>query len=470
MRLNNYTFVLLGIIQFLISLFCFHSENKNVLLLNLFIYWGFSLLYALKRKQNTIIYFFFLVTFFVFLMGQDVILNIFNYITDVKVGPDFSNRVMSHVYFSLHTSLFFVSLGVIYRLPKINRVSINMTEEKRLMLKLTLLKTFKFTIPFKYLKLSIEVFNTIVFGYAVVSDDSLNVPYLLIKAAQIADISFLAFLLLAPQKDELKKPLILFIGASILSLLAGERGYLMYELMLIFSYLLFRDYVSKRNNDRSNIIISKKLMLLILISSPFFLIFLGMYASIRSNANIQSLGFMGDFLGFFIQQGGSYSLIGYAEELKNELPMTNISYTFGPLLERIEPFRTNYLQPDKLTYDAYYGNNLGATITCLVNPNYYYGGGGLGTQYIAEIYADFGYFGIALFSFILGRLISKAVFFNSKNWIVSVLFASTLTHIFAMPRSFYLTFLSAFLSIWNIAFLLIVNHYVKIKLRKLSPH
>ena len=103
----------------------------------------------------------------------------------------------------------------------------------------------------------------------------------------------------------------------------------------------------------------------------------------------------------------------------------------------------------------------------MVNPNYYYSGGGFGTQYIAEIYTDFGYWGIGICSFILGLLLSKAVFFNSTNWIVSVLFASTITNILEMPRSFYMTFVSAFFSVWNIAFLLIINNYVNKKIKRI---
>ena len=466
MKLSKLSFVIIGIIQFLVSLICFHNSSENVLLLNLFIYWIVSILFAYQKKQNAIVYLFFLVTFFVFLMGQDVILKIFNYVTETKSLYEFSNGVMSHIYFSMHISLFFISLGVIYKFPSINNITFRISEYKRLLLTDTLLKVFNVTIVFKYILNGISAFNTIVFGYAVLDAGRIEGGYLLVKAAQIADISFIAFLLLAPSKEKLTKPLKLYLGASALSLLGGARGDLMYELVFVFAYLLFRDYVSKRNHQWSQVIISKKMMTVILIASPFFLIFLGVFASIRTNNAVESFGLIGGLLGFFIQQGGSYSLIGYVEELKGSLPSTNISYTFGPLLERIEPFRSNYLQPDALTYDAYYGNNLGSTITCMVNPNYYFSGGGFGTQYIAEIYADFGYWGIGLFSFVLGVLFSKAVFFNSKHWIVSILLASTIPHILAMPRSFYMTFVSALLSVWNIAFLLIVNNYVNKKLKR----
>lgn len=467
MKLSKLSFITIGIIQFIISLKCFNNSNENVLLINLFIYWIISMLFAYQRKQNAIVYFFFLITFFVFLMGQNVILKIFNYTTDTGLAYDFSYSVISHIYFSMHTSLFFISLGVIYKFPSINNIKFRFTEDKRILLINTLLKVFNATIVFKYILYSIAAFNTIVFGYAVLDEGRIQGGYFLVKAAQISNISFIAFLLLAPNKERLTKPLKLYLGASFLSLLGGARGDLMYGLVFILAYLLFRDYISKKNHLDSQVFISKKMMTMILVASPFLLIFLGLFASIRKENDVESVGFMGDLLGFFIQQGGSFSLIGYVEELKGSLPTTNISYTFGPLLERIEPFRANYMQPDPLTYDAYWGNNLGSTITCLVRPDYYYSGGGFGTQYIAEIYTDFGYWGIGFFSFILGILISKAVFFNNRNWIISVMLATTIFDILAMPRSFYMTFLSALFSVWNIAFLLIINNYVNKKLKRI---
>lgn len=467
MILSKNLFLLIGIIQFLVGLYGFFNGKNDLLLLNLLINWLVSLVFAYQKKQNTIIYFFFLITFFVFLLGQDVILKIFKYVTLSEINIyEFSDKIQSHVYFCLHLSLFFTSLGVLYKLPKINDIHIGLPIKNRDYLLYLTYRIFRYAVFFKYLSNAILAYNTVIYGYAIIDDDRIQGGYLLAKLAQLADISFVAFLLLAPSKQQLLRPLCLFLGASVLSLLGGARGDLMYELLFIFVYLFFRDYISKRNNRWNEVFISKRLLICLFVTAPFLLIFLNLYASIRQNADVISNGILGDFLGFFIQQGGSYNLIGYTEEYKWSLPNTNISYTFGPLLERIEPFRSNYLQPDPQTYDAYYGNNLGSTITCLVVPNYYYSGGGFGTQYIAEIYADFGYYGIAFFSFILGILLSKAIFFNSRNWIFAVLFATTIPSILSMPRDFYMTFVTKIFSIWNIIFLIIIKYYAN---KKVNP-
>ena len=130
MKLSKLSFVIIGIIQFLVSLICFRNNSENVLLLNLFIYWIVSMLFAYQKKQNAIVYLFFLVTFFVFLMGQDVILKIFNYVTETDSLYEFSKGVMSHIYFSMHISLFFISLGVIYKFPSINKIVIGILFQK----------------------------------------------------------------------------------------------------------------------------------------------------------------------------------------------------------------------------------------------------------------------------------------------------------------------------------------------------
>lgn len=56
---------------------------------------------------------------------------------------------------------------------------------------------------------------------------------------------------------------------------------------------------------------------------------------------------------------------------------------------------------------VYHNNNFGATITYLVDPQRFLGGGGLGSSYIAEAWVDFGYVGIIVVNFVFGILLSQ---------------------------------------------------------------
>lgn len=462
---DSFIFGILGSFQAIISLIAYNNYSEGTLFANVIIYWFCSVIYAYRGKQNTIVYLFFLITFFVFLLGKDIFIRLLGFETTI-LGSSFSDNTMCFIYFVMFLSLFSMSWGVILFRPKIKRITFPFGNEKRFLMKQVILKIYYITIGAKYILTILNVYNAIVYGYGVNAvSNGISTPYILLKLSQFADISFIGFLLLAPSKKELKLPIILYILVLVLSLLSGVRGDMMYPLVVLFMYLLFRDYISSESFQLKEKFLTKKLKLAIVIILPFLLIFLSLFANIRLGNKIESTGLIKDLSGFFIQQGGSYNVIGYVKEYKDVLPSTNISYTFGPFLDRLEPLQSNYLEPDPKSYEAVYGNNLGATITWFVDPYYYYNGGGLGSQYIAELYADFGYVGVVFFSFILGIVMSKAIFFSIKNWILCVLFASSIRVIIEMPRSFYLNFVQNILSIWNIIFLLILNTYVNYRMK-----
>lgn len=463
MKFLNKFMGIVSLIQFLFLLFAFYENNLNLLFFNLIVYWFVLVYYAVKNKQNSIVLLFFLITFFTFLLGNFFFVRFFGYDATYL----FSDKVLLHVYFSLHLSLFAIYCGFSLCKPDIQEISIGLSEGKRNYLKYLLLKIFKITLVFKILAVAIQAYNTIRFGY-VGDGERIAGFYFLDKLVQINYLAFVSYLMLFPSKKELRTILKLYLPIYVFSLLGGSRGGMMYFLFFIMSYLLFRDYILKKNNCINEVILTKKIKWLLWLSLPFVLIFLNLFAYIRLGTEVESKGLVHDAAFFFVQQGGSFSVIGYAKEYEYSFPVTNQSYTFGPL---IDFFKNGFLgkilgiNHELNEYELpLYGNNMGATITWMVAPDYYYAGGGLGTQYIAELYKDFGYTGIFIFSFLLGILIAKVTFFRFKNWMLNVLFALCLVQIYSMPRDFYLTWLANIISVLNILFLLFVNSYVNQKL------
>lgn len=436
-----------------------------MLFLNLIVYWLILVYYAVKNKQNSIVLLFFLITFFTFLLGNFFFVRFWGFDTTYL----FSDEILLHVYFSLYLSLFAIYCGFSLCKSDIQEVSISMSQEKRNYLKYLLLKIFKITLVFKILAVAIQAYNTIRFGY-VGEGERIAGFYFLDKLVQINYLAFVSYLMLFPDKKELKIILKLYLPIYAFSLFGGSRGGMMYFLFFIMSYLIFRDYILKKNNRLNEVILTKKIKWLLWISLPFVLISLNLFAYIRLGTEVESKGFVHDAAGFFVQQGGSFSVIGYAKEYENSFPVTNQSYTFGPLINFVKNGFFGKMLGVNHEINKYelplYGNNMGATITWIVAPDYYYAGGGLGTQYIAELYEDFGYTGIFIFSFLLGILIAKVTFFRFRNWMLNVLFALCLVQIYSMPRDFYLTWLANIISVLNILFLLFVNSYVNRKLYK----
>ena len=170
---------------------------------------------------------------------------------------------------------------------------------------------------------------------------------------------------------------------------------------------------------------------------------------------------MYDLVGFFVQQGFSYGLIPNVIDNKEHLPKGNTSYTFGPVINMIKystVCQVIGIGEKEPTFEEIplKGNNLGATITWLSEPNYYMKGGGYGTQYIAELYADFGLIGVIVGSLFLGVVISKMTFFYYRNWIVRSMLCSVIVTVLSMPRDFFLSWFVALISIPNILVLWLI--------------
>lgn len=454
-----------SIVQMFIAYFLYDIRNVNMQYVNLLIYWILLLYYAYKGKDQSILMLFFLATFFVFLLGNDFFVNLFN-LREYSFYS-FDDTIYSHVYYSMHVSLFFVFLGSVLFYNKRRKIGFNCSGYKLELLKKYSKKVFYYTLPLKIIAISIAAYNMIKFSYVDLEANKMSSVYIIDRLAQINYLSFVLFLMLYPSKRELMPLLRWGLVVYSCQLLGGSRGDTMYFLIFIMAYLLFRDYINKREGNLSEIFLTNKIKAYIILSAIPLLFFFKIYASIRVHETVESKGMMMGAMEFFVQQGGSYSVIGYAKQYEHLLPSTNISYTFGPVIEFVKKIVPSQIESlEELTHEALYGNNLGATITFLVDPSYYYRGGGFGTQYIAELYTDFGYWGVAVFSLLLGIFISKINFFFSRSWMVNALFASCIISLFSMPRNFYLCWFGSIFSFWNIFFLLAMNVYVNRKIAK----
>jgi len=459
---------LLSIIHLLFAIYFVSTTQVEAMYFNLLLFWFESLMYSVRLKQNGVVYLGFLITFFVFLLGRDFALIALNFVTSSDLSF-FEEDTVSKIYLLMFLSLLSIFWGFSHKEPH----SVVPSEEERpivVPIRETCKKLFFITLPFTLLIFLIGAYNVFFYGYGTAADDALSVGLLLDKFKQVNELAFAGFLMTFPTKEESKKVIYYALIVYALSMFGGSRGVLMYFFLYVFLYLLSYDFLcgSKLEKD---IFLTKKIRRVIIICSIPGLIFLNFMADFRHGNSANSTGVTSDLIGFFVQQGGSYNVIGYTIENKNYLPPTNSSYAFGPLINKLAhgsitnalglggPMPSFEQMPD-------YGNNLGATITYLVMPDYYLSGGGFGTQYIAEQYADFGIAGVIILSLFLGWILSKVTFFNVKNWIISSILIMCVPLFLSMPRDFYLTWLSNLLSIFNIGVLLLIYESAKSKMNK----
>ncbi len=123
---------------------------------------------------------------------------------------------------------------------------------------------------------------------------------------------------------------------------------------------------------------------------------------------------------FFNEMGGSIRVIGYGYEYKAAFN-PEINYTLSQITKIITDNRIfsglfgTTIYSGQTIQNALYGNNYGGTLTYLVMPHNYLAGIGLGSSYIAEVYHDFGYFGVAFISLLFGFIIAKISLRIEKN-------------------------------------------------------
>ena len=106
---------------------------------------------------------------------------------------------------------------------------------------------------------------------------------------------------------------------------------------------------------------------------------------------------------------------------------------------------------------ALYGNNLGASISYIVLGSRYLNGHGLGTQYIAELFVDFGIIGIIIFNLFIGYILTRLTYINYNSCYKFAFLLSALSGILYIPRNFATTWIvNTFFSIQNWIIVIIV--------------
>jgi hypothetical protein len=201
-----------------------------------------------------------------------------------------------------------------------------------------------------------------------------QLPTIAHKLAQANDLAMCIFLSTLPSKKESKAPILLYLLCNGITIISGIRGTIVNCILFVLLYCYFRQGLSnKMGNDGQWV--TRRLKIFILVAAPLCIVLLSIYNTLRDGVIPSWNGFFEEILTFFKDQGGSANIIGYTELYKDYLPETNTSYFFGPLISlfkygSIGSIFSGLTEIKNNTVEmALYGNNLGATITYLYNPN-----------------------------------------------------------------------------------------------------
>lgn len=460
-----WTFALLG----------FFSGDYILLWISILIVFGCSVVYAVKNKDNNIVYLFFLITFYTFMLGMYVVQIISN---DVKLI--FGKDIFLKESFCVFISLFALLFGCIFfRKNRAERKFGVISKEWCLDYK----RKTKFVRKISRYCYWVTIICSIIVNLEIMSRSfgqiygsvsiASSLPFFINKVAQMSSAFFWIYCSSLPTKKQLRMPSCCFVINTLLTLSTGVRGTMVRNCLALAMYYIFRNKIAKDNQEAEWI--SKRVKVCMIILIPIAITFLGLFANYRLENDFKFNGLINGVKSFFEQQGVSIDVIGRTIYCKDNgyLPDTNSSYVLGPIINifkngilgklfDISPIDTQIQSVDL----ALKGNNLGATITYLTLPSYYSIGGGFGTSYIAELVADYGYIGLIIFNLFLGWLINRINFFTSDKWYLNAIGLLLINDIIYMPRDFALAFIASLLSLTNlipIITLLAVDNILKNK-------
>lgn len=277
-------------------------------------------------------------------------------------------------------------------------------------------------------------------------------PELIIKLSSYYFIFLLFYLSIERSKKNIWISLLMFMLNNIIDLLSGSRFLFVFGIIFILFYLFIY-------NINNNIKFSKRLkritIVICLFSIPILLIFLNLYNGIRNGNFNQKIDPIFEIESFFVSQGRSANLITYAQIYEKELKDSNANFVFGnfydTIIEKVEKISDLNINNEKSKVE----NNFGIVISKLVlGEESVKKGNGLGTNYLAELYINYGFIGIILFNILLGILIGYFYLNNNNGFIYKFYCLSSMRPIMHILRGAAFEAISIFFSFTVVSILL----------------
>ena len=259
-----------------------------------------------------------------------------------------------------------------------------------------------------------------------------------------------------PEKKEAIPLIGLYLLRACIALLSGQRNGFILPVLFIIIYFYLRNSITPNNQW-----IGRRGKMLLIVSFPFLCASMFIIMLIRGDNNLGNEGLVTYFIDFFYQLGGSVKVLGYSYDLQACVPEGQ-NYVFGPLIRWVDSnFVTQLLglghHYENASVDmALHGHSLGSFLTYNVNQYRYLHGGNLASSYIAELWLNYGFFGVAIGSLIYGRIMASVLFFARKNiWKATIAFIMMYNIIYA-PRASYIYFVTECMSYSFIAIVIYI--------------
>lgn len=376
----------------------------------------FEIIYTAWNFQSRIFFFCFLLAFFTFLLGGEVLDRYFG-----VFAATFTPEINRHTDICLMLSLMGLFMGYVVaeRYGKRFRIVTPFSKKETKVdydgiYCRTVRKISKYIFFITYavwiLVLWRQIRYVLQHGYMTYYlHYSSGLPEIVHNIADITPAAYYVFLATMPSKKEIRLPLVLYLLRCVLSLGTGRRLYFMVGLLLVFAYLVARN----KYHSKGEVWFSRKMGVGLLITVPFLLAGMYLFEYIRADIYVGTASQYNPLFGFFARQGISVNVIKYAERFKDTLNQ-NAVYSFYNTSKFLQTNVLNryflhlnfgYSSGGQTVQNALESNSLANYISYRVSSASYLDGVGMGSCYIAELFVDFGYIGVVLGNFIYGYII-----------------------------------------------------------------
>lgn len=243
------------------------------------------------------------------------------------------------------------------------------------------------------------------------------------------------FLATMPRKRVAFLPLATYLLAAVPSLLIGLRNPIVLAALFILLYYLLRDILHDRERWMGRLE-----WIGVIVAAPCAMVFLALYAFIRADLNT-SMNLWQSIVEFFYSQGVSFEVLsrGYLAipYLPNVIPK---NYTFGPFTDYFlhgtiaqKLFHAVDLGTQNSELIAVYGHSFAHSMSYVANRDYL-AGHGWGSSYLLELFVDWGYWGVAIGSVLLGMVLVLMLLAVRRGILARAVTLVSLTTVFFLPR------------------------------------
>lgn len=421
--------------------------------------WGIMIFVCLKDISINGFFLFFLFSFFVFLMSGDIAEALF----DKHYHLQFGKEATLHAHKSIFISLLAMWIGYAFTKSKQKKTTSYVVPSNNSNITVGAIKSIsKWVYMVAYFFIVINTLDTIRFvasyGY-VAYYTSFNpiLPSILVEVGEFTPLALCVYLSTFPTKKESSLIIKSFLLYSLLTLFIGSRSGIIYNTAFIICYALYRNHTDKGKETW----ISKRLIIALLVSIPFLLSFLFLYEYIRTGRDIEYTSLGDSIVDFFVNIGASSKVIKYGYEYSNNIPKLKF-YSFGKTFNYFKYGRLFNLFnlrsiPNRHTATfALESHSFADLISYLAMPQKYLQGHGEGSSFIAELFADFGYIGVALGGAIYGWIFKKMAYISNRHWLSTTLKLFIFFTMLSAPRDSFDGFIAAILNINNMLLIFLI--------------